>query len=104
MDIKQENFNGNNIVNIGTQKRNFDDISKLQLKNMIGKNDKILIMAVMNDPEASLFAETVKKYLVTEGYSVEGVNYAIWPFPVNGLHVNEIDENGKRDVIIGHNA
>lgn len=104
MELNQNNIYGNNNVTIGTQPRLFNEASKQQLKGMINKNDNILIMAVMNDSEASSFAETVKSHLVSQGYKVEEITYATWPFPVTGLHVNEIDANGKRGIIIGHNA
>ena len=103
MDINQNNIYGNNNVNIGPQPRHLSDRIKQELISYLNKEEKIKIIVSMGDGEASIFAEEMKKYLVSEGFMVDGVIYAFTSIPMRGQSINPNLIEGYREIRIGHN-
>lgn len=94
-----------NQVFIGKQPRQLDDRLKGNLKSMIAqdKSKKIEVNAVMGDPEAFQYANEIKNYLISQGYTaVDGVAQAIFSQPVTGNQITPMDETLCR-ITIGTN-
>ena len=84
-------------VNIGSSPRKLDENLKLQLLSMIDIAKKVVVTSTMGDGEAFNFATLIKSFLVENGFTIEGVNQAIYSQPVNGQIVNP----DKNEIIIG---
>lgn len=87
------------IVNLGPNSRHIDDGVKSQLKNTVDKSKKVVITAVLGDPEAFNFAHEVLKFLQDEQYNAEGVNQAIYSKPVIGQFIEQ--KPGQVNIVIG---
>ena len=99
------NFNtnyqiGDNNVNIGPQPRILNDSTAEQLANLLDKSKSIRITAVLGDGEAFNFATQIKNFLFSKGYTVEGVDQAVYAQPVMG-QVVEKNSSGGFEIIIG---
>lgn len=86
-------------VNIGSPPRQLDPASAVQLEQNIPKDKPVKVTAVMGDQEAFAFASQITSYLKSKGYSVDGVNQAIYSQPVIGQFINP--SAGGYDIVIG---
>ncbi|MBI1866619.1 MAG: hypothetical protein HY005_02600 [Candidatus Staskawiczbacteria bacterium] len=103
MDFNQNNVFGPNNVNINNfvkPKRSVDDGVKRQLKEKLEINEKVIIIASLGDSEAINFGYELKSYLDSQGYSVEGVNQAIWSTQLKGQNLFK-NKNGHWELRIG---
>ena len=91
----------NNKVNFGKPKRHLDDSLKTELNNNISSSDTIVVTAVLGDQEAFAFASEIKDYLSDKGYTVDGVNQAIYTKPVVGQIFDRKKETSQVNLIIG---
>lgn len=100
--FNQNNQYGDNVMNFGSQPRELDLNLRNQLKEII-KTNKVSVTSVMGDGEAFNFATQIKKYLEKEGFSVDGVNQAIYSNPVSGQIIEPPkDESDFYKIIIGN--
>ena len=77
------------VVNIGSQPRKLDSSLHHQLKQLLtDKTKTVTITCALGDGEAYSFAKQIKEYLIGEGYSIHGVNQAIFTTPVVGQSFN----------------
>ena len=77
------------IVNVGPRPRHLNQALKNQLVTMLpDKSRQITITSVMGDGEAFKFAMEIKDYLTAQGYSVKGVNQAVFSGPIIGQQFN----------------
>ena len=103
MEISQNNVWGDNNFNVnqfGKQPRRLNDAIKQQIKENVPKNEKIFLIASMNDPEAFDFAKEIKIYLEGEGYITSGVNQALTMPPMRGQGAGR-NKKGKYEIRIG---
>ena len=102
--FNQHNQFGNNYMNFGPQPRQLNDSLKNQLKSMIPSGSKVIVTSVLGDGEAYNFASQNKDYLEQQGYSVEGVNQAIYSQQPKGQFVEPPKNSGDPyNLIIGNN-
>ena len=101
--FNQNNQNGNNIMNFGTQPRELDSSLEAQLKQLIPTGSSVDLTSVLGDGEAYNFASQIKKYLENNGYKVNGVNQAVYSQPISGQIIeNPQDSNDSFKIIIGN--
>ena len=88
-------------VNIGPQDRKLTPQLADQLISYIKDKsiEEITITAVLGDQEAFQFATIIKNFLKDNGYSVDGVNQAVYSQPVQG-QIIEPSKDGERINII----
>lgn len=86
-------------VNVGPQPRRLDAGTASNLENLLSKDKKIMITAVLGDGEAFQFASEILNHLKSRGYTVDGVNQAVYSQPVMGQIVQSTA--GGFDIIIG---
>lgn len=100
--FNQNNQSGDNIMNFGSQPRELDSNLQTQLKEII-KTKEVVVTSVMGDGEAFNFASQIKDYLEKEGFSVNGVNQAVYSKPISGQIVEPPkDEKDSFKIIIGN--
>ena len=87
-------------IHVGEQARHITPEVASQLYQHLPKDKKVSITAVMGDQEAFRFANEVKDYLSSKGYTVDGVSQSIYSRPVVGQTINRNDDGGF-DIIIG---
>ena len=87
-------------IHVGEQARHITPEVASQLYQHLPKDKKVSIAAVMGDQEAFRFANEVKDYLSSKGYTVDGVSQSIYSRPVVGQIINRNDDGGF-DIIIG---
>ncbi len=102
MDINQNNIFGNNNISFGKTQREVDEAFKSHLLGSISKNEKFKIFAALGDGEAIIFAESIKQFLISKGYEVDGVNQEITSPPAIGQFIYPASEDGYRIIRIGH--
>ena len=90
-------------VNIGQQDRKLTQQLANQLTKYIIENDvnNVKITSVMGDQEAFQFASVIKAFLVDQGYSVNGVNQAVYSKPVRGQIIEPGKDPKSVNIIIG---
>lgn len=90
-------------VNVQPGDRILDDRLAAQLRSLIDEQqfNGIRVTAVMGDQEAFGFASQIKNYLAGEGYSVDGVNQAVYSAPVKGQNINPAGDDGILNIVIG---
>lgn len=77
------------VVNLGSQPRNLDKRLQDQLLQLLpGKDKDVSVTSVMGDGEAFRFATQIKDFLVGRGYTVAGVNRAVFRVPVEGQSID----------------
>lgn len=87
-------------VNIGHPPRDLDANMCAELLKHLPKDKTVVVSSVMGDGEAFQFATRIKNFLTGKGFSVDGVNQAIYSQPVQGQHVNLLPDH--TDIIIGN--
>ena len=86
------------VVNVGAQPRKLNAKVQQRLVEVLpDKEGDVTITAVMGDGEAFQFATEIKEFLAGQGYSVKGVNQAVYSNPVAGQSVDP----EKRTITIG---
>ena len=90
-------------VNIQPGDRVLNDqvVSQLQSKLDEQHFTDIGITAVWGDQEAFRFATQIKNYLEAEGYSVKGVNQAMYSEPIQGQQIRSAGDDGVLEIVIG---
>lgn len=93
-------------VNIGQQDRKLTQQLANQITKYIIENDvnNIKITSVMGDQEAFQFASVIKTFLVDQGYSVNGVNQAVYLKPVHGQIIEPGKDPKSVNIIIGRKS
>lgn len=88
-----------NQVNIGSQPRVLNVEAQNQLLQILSgkKSQTISVVSVMGDGEAFSYATQIKNYLIKEGYTVSGVDQAVYTQPIMGQQYNP----DKLEFIIG---
>lgn len=91
-------------VNIQKGDRQLTENAATQLKKYLANKtfSKIDVVAVMGDGEAFRLASQVKNFLVSQGYSVEGVGQAVFSAPVQGQIIEPPNSQGVIKIIIGN--
>ena len=90
-------------VNIQPGDRVLNDqvVSQLQSKLDEQQFNDISITAVWGDQEAFRFATQIKNHLEVEGYSVKGVNQAMYSEPIQGQQIRSVGDDGVLEIVIG---
>ncbi len=90
-------------VNIQPGDRKLAAADAQQLKEYLNGIEfkSVQVEAVMGDGEAFRLASQIKNFLVSEEFSVSGVNQAIYSEPVQGQRVAPPNEAGLVRVVIG---
>jgi len=102
-NFTQNNQNGDNVMNFGSQPRELNGSLENQLKELIAPKSKVRITAVMGDGEAFTFASKIKEYLSGQDYQVDGVDQAVYSNPVTGQIIeNPKTEGDPFNIIIGN--
>lgn len=77
------------IVNVGHKPRTINTNIRSQLAQLLpDKSNTVTVTCVMGDGEAFNYAEQIKDFLISEGYTVNGVNQAVFSRPVMGQEFN----------------
>lgn len=71
-------------VHIGAPQRHVDGGLKQQIREMIPKEQKVVVMGTMGDGESLGFAQEVLDYMTEAGFNVEGLTQAVWTKPLRG--------------------
>ena len=76
-------------IAIESPKREIDEQFIKELKQYLpeSKDEKIIITSILGDSEAFQLAKSLKHYLESQGWIVEGVNQAVYTEPVIGIQV-----------------
>ncbi|MBW8010476.1 MAG: hypothetical protein FVQ83_04425 [Chloroflexi bacterium] len=86
------------IINVGSQPRNLN--TKLQnqlLRAFPDKEGDVIVTSTLGDGEAHRFATQIKDFLVEQGYSINGVNQAVFSSQLEGQTIDP----EKRTIIVG---
>jgi hypothetical protein len=103
--FNQNNQYGNNVMNFGPQPRMLDHNVESQIKSMIPNGSTVSVVAVLGNGEAFNFASQIKNFLEKNGYSVSGVDQAVYSGNVAPQSINRLDgDNGKYEVVIGNQS
>lgn len=87
------------VVNLSSQPRQLTDEFANQLMKIISTKigQPISVTSIMGDGEAFGFATQIKSFLLTKGFSVNGVNQSIYSQPLFGQQYNP----DNHEIIIG---
>ena len=90
-------------VNLQPGDRNLKNNGASQIESTLASQsfESISVTAVMGDQEAFRFASQIKNFLDSKGYTVKGVNQAIYREPVQGQIIELADPDGIVNIIIG---
>ena len=91
-------------VNIQPGDRQLTDAGAQQLKSYLNgvEFNSVGVNAVMGDGEAFRFASQIKNFLVSEGFTVEGVNQVVYSAPRQGQIIEPPNDEGLVKVIVGN--
>ena len=89
-------------VKIGSIPRRLDMGGQSQLRSLLPKDKPVTVTSVMGDGEAFQYANEIKSFLVADGYTVDGVNQALYSEPKIGQGIVPGDDSFE--VIIGTRA
>ena len=103
-NFTQNNWNGDNIMNFGKQPRKLTAIVEEQLKKIITNGAEVDVTSILGDNEAFNFASQIKDFLEKSGYTVKGVNQAVYTKPITGQIIEPPQTQSKiYKIIIGSN-
>jgi hypothetical protein len=87
------------VVNVSSQPRKFTTDAQQQIMQLLsGKSGQtITVTSTMGDGEAFSYATQIKTFLEVNGFSVNGVNQAVYTRPVMGQNFNP----NKLEILIG---
>lgn len=73
------------VVNVGPQQRSLDSTRMTQLNKLLtDKSKEVTVTCVLGDSESYKYAIQIKEYLLGQGFSVRGVNQAVFRSPKFG--------------------
>jgi hypothetical protein len=73
------------LVNIGPPQRKLGPRGQAVWNQILtDKTKTVTVVAVLGDGEAFSYATQIKKYLIAQGYSVKGVDQAVYAVPISG--------------------
>ena len=75
-------------VNIGATPRQLNAASAQQLLQGLPRDKPVTVVAVMGDQEAFSFASQILNHLRANGYTVSGVDQAVYSQPMRGQFIN----------------
>jgi hypothetical protein len=87
-------------VHVGGPARHLDEDVKRQIREMIPKEQKVVVSAALGDGESFVFAQEIKDYMGAAGYDVDGVNQSVWMPPIKGQAIN--NQSNPWQINIGH--
>jgi hypothetical protein len=86
------------ILNVGAQPRDLTPkLMRQLLEALPDKEGDVTVTCILGDGEAFRFATSIKDYLVGQGYTVNGVNQAVFSGPLEGQTIDP----EKRTIRIG---
>jgi hypothetical protein len=89
-------------VNVGSQPRVLDDDAKMPLLKGVPKIKPVQVTAVLGDGEAMSFATAIMNFLKVNGYTVYGINQAVYTTIVSGTIITL--EADQTQIVVGHHT